>query len=88
MSDWNRDYCPACKAVNWFCMGNVDDITSVIGEEPASKCWKCGHVWWRVDEFERQVVFEHHGWADVYPTIEAWFASPDITAQLGEEIPR
>jgi hypothetical protein len=42
---WVKTHCPKCKKVNWFCEGNLQDMT--VPDTEAIKCWSCGHAWWR-----------------------------------------
>lgn len=48
MSDsWVTEICPNCKSKNWICMGNVNDMTSCMGEEVSYICWHCKKQSWR-----------------------------------------
>lgn len=54
--DYSRHVCPACNVLNFVCNGDVEDMTSSIGEGPACKCWVCGHKFWRCDLTDGNVL--------------------------------
>jgi hypothetical protein len=39
---WGKVWCPQCKAPNWFCQGDLTDLTvcDVLG----IACWSCNHT--------------------------------------------
>ena len=45
---WVKEWCSKCGAVNWFCLGDLDDITAPDIE--ACECYKCGHKWWTAED--------------------------------------
>lgn len=40
---WQRINCPACKAVNWICQGDLGDMTYFNSDE--LQCWKCKKIY-------------------------------------------
>jgi hypothetical protein len=54
--------CPKCGATNVVALGNLDDLTSSIGTEPAYRCWSCFEKTWRRDiedpDFREEMVSE------------------------------
>ena len=86
---WSRESCPRCSASNWFCYGDLEDCTSVIGEEEAHQCHKCAFRWWieGMGDIEKEHAFETSGWNGEYATIEAWFNSADMHVLKGQREP-
>lgn len=41
--------CPSCGVKNFVCNGNLEDMTSTLGEDPACICWNCDLKFWRGD---------------------------------------
>ena len=44
---WDCSRCPECGRDNYICMGDLNDCTSSLGQEPACICWNCEHKFWR-----------------------------------------
>jgi hypothetical protein len=83
---WQKDWCPKCKAANWFCQGDLEDMTVSTGEEIAAQCWKCNHRWLLIDD-PILVGIEHDVYRDQYPVFADWFKSEDMSVQKGLERP-
>jgi len=45
---WIKTTCPQCQNVNWYCLGDIGDLT--VCDTEALQCWSCGHAWWRDDD--------------------------------------
>ena len=45
---WNKVWCPNCNKPNWFCLGDLNDLTGTDIE--ACQCFSCDHMWWASDE--------------------------------------
>ena len=47
---WYKDQCPNCKATNWVCNGNPEDLTGI--DIDAVKCRECEHIFFLGDMSE------------------------------------
>ncbi len=47
---WCKLFCPRCDSANWFCLGDVSDLTSAIGMSEVFRCWKCKNCFHIEDE--------------------------------------
>lgn len=45
---WLKQLCPTCKAINWFCLGDLSDMT--VEDLEAGECLSCKRQWIFVDE--------------------------------------
>ncbi len=43
---WCKLFCPRCDSPNWFCLGDISDLTSIGDEFSAFRCWKCKNCFW------------------------------------------
>lgn len=65
MSDddtYTRHHCPKCSVLNVVACGDPQDVTSTLGEDPACKCWYCGHKFWRFDMTDQGVTDGYYDW--------------------------
>lgn len=55
---WSKIHCPAkaCKAANWICLGDLEDITALDVE--AVNCWSCKQKFLRVDRESLMDMYE------------------------------
>lgn len=51
---WSKERCSCCGAINWVCLGDQNDCTSSMGEEPVLLCWLCRQKSWRIEAEDRE----------------------------------
>lgn len=72
-----RHECPRCHATNVVACGDVEDLTSSMGEAPACVCWNCGHKFWRIDPNNKDEI-------DILESEDQWDAAKSIEENLAE----
>lgn len=70
---WFKTYCPGCFIPNWFCEGDITDMTEFSPE--AGQCYSCGYCWFFMDDYDIHMLYGEN-------------VSPSDLAELGNKCPR
>lgn len=84
---WYKTWCPGCKKVNWFCAGDLTDMTAPDLE--ACECHACGKIYLLddndpLDYFSHRLSEEEEG---VITTIEQLVAAGHVYTEKGRPTP-
>ena len=78
---WEKIWCPECKEVNWYCLGNLSDLT--VSDFEAFQCRSCKHRWFTFED-ESDVAC-HFGCEE--HEIDDILKGDDILVEVGRENP-